>query len=92
MEQECEISLKIASDKYKEELSKYFAQRKDPVEADELFKFFADSRDKAINEFTINGEIREKYQEYDDYLDKLQNYINDQEDKLTEINESLADE
>jgi hypothetical protein len=92
LEQECEICLKQASDSYKEELSKYFANRKEPVEANELFKFFASARDTAINEFVVIGEIREKYEQYDDYLDKLQSYINDQEDKLTEINESLAEE
>ncbi len=46
----------------------------------------------AMEEFTISQNIRERFPNYNEYLDRLQDYINDQEVKLTEINDNLAEE
>ncbi len=57
---------------------------------EDLFQILKGIRDNAINDFTIVGEVREKYKDYDQYLENLQEYINDQESKIIEINENLA--
>ncbi len=71
LEQECEISLKIASDSYKERLAEEFGNRKEPVNTKELYELFANARDIAIDEFIVNGEIRDKFPRYEEYLEKL---------------------
>lgn len=93
MEEECEISLIFATDMYKNFIKEKFSGvEKEPIETAVLFSYFTAARDKAMDEFNIIGEIREKYTNYPDYVDRLQNFINEQEDKLIEINENLAKE
>lgn len=93
MEEECEISLLLATDEYKKFMKdKFQGKDNEPVETALLFEFFTQARDRAMDEFNIIGEIRDKYSNYPDFVDKLQNYINDQEDKIIEINENLAKE
>lgn len=67
-----------------------FGNRTEPVPVKELYSLFADARQSAIQSFQVQRQIRERYEEYETFLDKLQNFILDQEDKLRRINEDLA--
>ncbi len=90
MEQECEIGLQQATEVYKENLSKFFYNRNEPLTYREMFKHFTYCRDKSIEHFIVNGEIRQKFEKYDFYLDNLQSYIDENEKNLLNINEKMA--
>ena len=92
LEQECQITLATTNENYNTELKKFFADRNEPFETDELFGILKAARDRAIDEFVISGEIREKYQNYYDYLQQLQDFMSLREEKIMEINDNLADE
>lgn len=92
MEQECEITLNFATENYNKQLKSFFGNRTDPFDTEELFKVLKNTRDKAIDEFVIAGDIRDKYSNYEEFLRRLQEFMNLREEKIIEINESLADE
>ena len=62
LEQECELALHLSSEKYKEKLAEEFGSRKDPVSSEDLFELFAVARDIAIEDFSVNGQIRDKFE------------------------------
>ena len=92
LEQECEVTMNSAIENYNNELKEYFANRTDPLDTEELFQTLRMTRDKAIDEFIVFGEIRDKSPHYFDYLYRLQEFMNSKEEKIIEINENLADE
>lgn len=51
-----------------------------------------DTRDHAIDDFVVSGDVRDKYDQYEEYLKKLQDFMNMREEKIIEINENLAEE
>lgn len=51
-----------------------------------------DTRDHAIDDFIVAGDVRDKYDQYEEYLKKLQDFMNMREEKIIEINETLAEE
>ena len=51
-----------------------------------------DTRDHAIDDFIVSGDVRDKYEQYEEYLKKLQDFMNMREEKIIEINETLAEE
>lgn len=91
MQQECEMAYNLAVESYTNSLKKYFTDRNEPFEIPQLFEILKNIRDGSIDEFAIIGEVREKYRDYDDYLNRIQTYINDQEKTIVQINESLAE-
>ena len=92
LEQECEITFNIAVENYNEDLKQHFINRSEPFDVPTLFQILKNSRDVAIDDFAIVGEVREKYRNYEDFLNRLQTFINTQEAKIIDINENLADE
>ena len=77
---------------FKNMKDKFGGNENEPIETALLFEYFTQARDRAMDEFNIIGEIRDKYSNYPDFVDKLQNYINEQEDSIIDINENLAKE
>ena len=92
LEQECEITLNIATENYNNGLKHHFSNRHEPFETKELFRILKEARDQAIEEFVISGDIRDKFERYDDFLARLQDFMNAREDRIIEINDNLADE
>jgi len=91
MEEECEVAYMLATESYKTAIKEMFSGRDNsPVESLELFGMFKQARDRSMDAFRIQPGIREKFANYTDYVDKLQNYINQQEDTLIEINENIS--
>ena len=91
MEEECEVAYMLASESYKECVKDMFSGRdSSPVDSLELFSMFKQARDVAISDFRVPASVREKFAGYNEYVDRLQNYINQQEDTLVEINENIA--
>ena len=91
MEEECEVAYMLATEAYKATIKEQFSGRDNsPVDSAELFVMFKRARDAGISEFRIQPEVRAKYADYPNFLDKLQNYINQQEDTLIEINENIS--
>ena len=91
LQQECDMAYNYAVENYTENLKKYFTDRNEPFEIPKLFEILKTIRDNAIDEFAIIGEVREKYKDYDDYLNRIQVYINKQEETIIQINENLAE-
>jgi hypothetical protein len=91
LQQECDIAYNYAVENYTESLKKYFTNRNEPFDVKQLFDILKEIRDNAIDEFAIIGEVREKYKNYDDYLNRIQAYVNKQEETIIQINENLAD-
>ena len=92
LEQECEITLNRATENYNEDLKQCFLNRTEPFSTTELFKVLKDARDAAMDDFVIAGPVREKFPNYLEYLQRLQDFMNTREEKIIEINENLADE
>ena len=92
MEQECEITLNTATNDYNTELKGYFGNRSEPFETEELFLILKETRDRAIDAFIIAGDVRDKFANYEEYLRRLQEFMNLREEKIIEINENLAEE
>jgi len=92
LEQECEITLNFATENYNKELKGYFGNRSEPFETEELFLILKETRDRAIDEFIIAGDVRDKFANYEEYLRRLQEFMNLREEKIIEINENLAEE
>lgn len=91
MEEECEIAYILATESYKAQIKELFLNRDNsPVESSELFSMFKRAREGSMQEFRVRSEIRDKFANYSDYLEKLQTYINNQEDTLIEINENIS--
>lgn len=91
MEEECEVAYMLATESYKMLIKEMFLGRDNsPVDSLELFVMFKQARDAAIKDFRVQPEVREKYANYSDYIDRLQNFINQQEDTLVDINENIA--
>ena len=91
MEEECEASYMLATEAYKNIIREQFSGRDNsPVDAAELFAMFKRARDGGVQEFRVQPEVRAKYSEYNNFVDRLQNYINQQEDTLIEINENIS--
>jgi hypothetical protein len=91
LHQECDNAFSLALENYTQNLRKYFADRNEPFEVQELFEILKEVRDNAIDEFSVSGEVREKYKDYEDYLTKMQEYISKQEEMIIQINENLAE-
>ena len=91
MEEECEVAYIFAIENYKAAIKEMFLNRDNsPVDSIELFSMFKRAREIGMQEFKVMNQIRDKFQNYGDYLEKLQKYINDQEQTLIEINENIA--
>ena len=91
LQQECDVAFNNSVENYTESLRKYFAQREEPFEVPQLFEILKESRDSAIDQFDVIGEVREKYANYDQYVNRVQQYINEQEGKIIAINENKAE-
>lgn len=92
LEQECEITLNNAMENYNKELKSYFGNRDEPFDTEELFVVLKDTRDHAIDDFVVSTDVRNKFPNYEDFLKRLQDFMNTREDKIIEINETLAEE
>lgn len=91
MEEECEVAYMLATEAYKNTIKEQFSGRDNsPVDSIELFAMFKRARDVGIQEFRVPSEVRSRHADYSKYVDRLQNYINQQEDTLIEINENIA--
>lgn len=81
----------LATEAYKNTIKEQFSGRDNsPVDAAELFMMFKRARDTGMQEFRVLPEVRNKYADYSNYVDRLQNYVNQQEDTLIEINENIS--
>ena len=92
LEQECKITLNLTTDNYNQQLKAHFCDRVEPFESIDLFRILKETRDKAIDEFIISSDVRDKFADYEEYLRKLQDFMNLREEKIIEINENLAEE
>lgn len=91
MEEECEVAYMLATESYKAMIKEMFSGRDNsPVDSLDLFAMFKRARDICVQEFKILHEVREKFANYSDYVERLQTYINQQEDILIEINENIS--
>ena len=91
MEEECEVAYILATESYKTAIREMFSGRDNsPVESQELFNMFKQARSQGMKDFRVQAEVRDKFVNYPDYVDKLQNYINQQEDALIDINENIS--
>lgn len=91
MEEECQVAYMLATEAYKRTIKDQFSGRDNsPVESAELFAMFKRARDNGVEEFKVQAEVRSKYADYSNFVDRLQNYINQQEDTLIEINENIS--
>lgn len=91
MEEECEVAYVLATETYKAAIKEMFSGRDNsPVDSAELFSMFKNARDAGLQDFRVPVEVREKFTNYPDYVDKLEAYINQQEDTLIDINENIA--
>jgi len=61
LHQECELAYNIAIENYNTNLRQHFQNRSEPFEVEELFAILQDVRTKAIEEFGVSAEVREKY-------------------------------
>ena len=86
------ITLNFATENYNKELKGYFGNRSEPFDMEELFQILKETRDRAIDEFIIAGDVRDKFANYEEYLRRLQEFMNLREEKILEINENLAEE
>lgn len=57
-----------------------------------MFQLLKATRDNAIDDFVVSTDVRNKYANYEEYLKKLQDFMNMREEKIIEINETLAEE
>ena len=81
----------LATESYKASIKEMFSNRDNaPVNSFELFNMFKRARDTGMQDFKVQPGVREKYVNYSDYVDKLEAFINQQEDTLIEINENIA--
>ncbi len=90
MAQECEISLNVASENYNRELKEIFGNREEPFDTEEMFHVLKETRDHAIDEFVVSGDVRNKFAEYEDYLRRLQDHMSEREEKIIAINDNLS--
>ena len=91
LQQECEIAYSFALESYTQNLKQNFMNRADPFDIETLFSTLKVIKDKAIDEFALPAEVREKYKDYDEYLNKLETYISKQEETIINVNETLAE-
>jgi len=91
LQQECDIAFNQSIENYNQNLRTHFQNRNEPFDTQELFLVLKEAREGAIEEFGVIGDVREKYPNYDDYLLRIQDIINKQEEMIITINENLAE-
>ena len=91
MQQECEIAYNFAIESYTQNLKQNFLNRTEPFESQILFRTLKIIRDTSIEEFALSAEIRERFKDYDEYLNRIESYIAKQEETIIQVNENLAE-